>query len=209
MGINNNATVLMSAGIPAFESPLPAYCYSLVPILLAAGIKMLGSLFEKQSYRHTYTFAICIAGIVLGVIWAASFAKTFPGLTQSAADIVQSLTASNSGHSSQPGSGWMIFISILTETFGASGCWLMVQVICDRHQKTIVEPNPAYESLQAELDAWCKRRNENRRLAGQLAGKLNAISDARRHFVEDCVGHFHAALKIAADSENLRNLLDD
>ena len=207
MGINTTATVLMASGIPAFENPVRAYCFSMVPILLAVIIKCVGSLFEAGP-RRNYTLAVCVTGVFLGIVWAASFAKTFPGLTQSAADIVQSVTAATSGPANESNSGWMIFISILTEAFCSAGCWLMVQVICDRHQKTIVEPNPTYESLQTELDAWGKRRNENRRLAGQLAGKLNAIADARKHFTEDCVGHFHAMLKMAADNDDLKEFLN-
>ncbi len=209
MGINTNASVLVSTGIPAFENPARAYCYSAVPILLAAIIKIIGSLIEDRSHRRKYTFVVCVTGIFLGVLWAASFARTFPGFTQSAADIVQSLTATDGSNSSQPNSWWMVFISILTESLLASGCWLTIQVICDRHQKTVVEANPLYESLQNEFDSWCKRRNENCRLAGQLAGKLNAITDARKHFIEDCVGHFYAALKLASENDGLKKFLKD
>jgi len=208
VGINTNATVLMSTGIPAFEQPLRAYLYSMVPILLATIIKCLGSFIESESIRRKYTFVVLGTGVFLGVVWAASFAKTFPGFTQSAAEIVQSLTTSNGGHPTESSSGWIVFISILTEAFCAAGCWLMIQVICERHQKTVVEPNPDYESLQVELDAWGKRRNENRRLAGQLTGKLNAIADARKHFVEHCVGHFHAALKMFTDNDGLKDFLN-
>lgn len=207
MGINTNAMVLMSTGIPAFENPWRAYLYSMVPVLLAIIIKVVGSLLESPSPRHKYTFAVCITGIVFGVLWAASFAKTFPGFTQSAADIVQGLTSTDSTHPSQSGPGWMVFISIMAEAALAAGCWLTVQVICDRHQKTVVEPNPTREAFQEELDAWGKRRNENHRLAGQLAGKLNAITEARKHFVEDCVGHFHVALKLASDNDGLKDFL--
>jgi hypothetical protein len=207
MGINTNALVLMSTGIPAFETPWRAYCYSMVPILLAGIVKIVGSLLESPSRRLNYTFAVCISGIILGVLWAASFANTFPGFTQSAADVVQSLTSTDSTHSNAQGSGWMVFISIMAESLLASGCWLTVQIICDRHQKTILEPNPDYEELQEKIDAWCKRRNENHRLAGQLAGKLKALSDGRQLFIEDNMGHFHAALKLAANNDSLKDFL--
>jgi hypothetical protein len=204
MGINTNAMVLMSTGIPAFENPWRAYCYSMVPVMLSFALKFFGTLFRSPAHRRNYTFAVCLTGIVLGVMWAASFAKTFPGFTQSAADIVQNLTANDSTHSNQQGTGWMVFISILAESFLAASAWLVVQIIVDGHQKTVVESNPAYEALQKEHDAWCRRRNENYRLAGQLAGKLTAISDARRHFVEEAMGHFHKALKLISDNDDLK-----
>jgi hypothetical protein len=201
VGMNTNAMVLMSSGIPAFETPIRAYLFSTVPILLAAMIKVVGWMIEDQNLRRKYTFAVCTLGIFLGIVWAGSFAKTFPGFTQSAAEIVQSLTTSNGGSSSGSNSGWMVFISLLAEACCAGGCWLVVQVICDRHQKTIVEPNPIYRSREAELQVWCRCRNDYHRLAGQLAGKLNAIADARKHFIENCVGYFYAALKLATKND--------
>jgi len=209
MGINTTATTLMASGIAAFENPIRAYSFSMVPILLAVGIKILATLIPQPSHRQTYTLGVSIMAIVLGTIWAASFAKTFPGMAQSVSDVVSSITSSNGPQSDPSSSWWMVFISIMAEVFGASACWLVIQVICDRHQKTVVEPNPEYVALQKDQDTWNKRRNENRRLAGQLAGKLEALSDARKHFVEDCVGHFHAALKIASDQNDLKDFLDE
>ena len=209
MGINTTATTLMASGIAAFESPFRAYSYSMVPILLAVGIKIVATLIRQPLHRQTYTLAVSVMAIVLGTIWAASFAKTFPGMAQSVTDIVNNIANSNGVQSDSSGSWWMVFISIMAEVFGASACWLVIQVICDRHQKTVVEPNPVYVAHQKDQDSWNKRRNENRRLAGQLAGKLEALSDARKHFVEECVGHFHAALKIAADQNDLKAFLDE
>ena len=72
-----------------------------------------------------------------------------------------------------------------------------------------VSSDDVTEAIQNELEIWCKRRNENSRLVGQFSGKLNAITDARRHFVEDCVGHFYAAIKLISESDGLKDFLKD
>ena len=104
MGINTTATTLMASGIAAFESPFRAYSYSMVPILLAVGIKIVATLLRQPSHRQIYTLSVSVMAIVLGIIWAASFAKTFPGMAQSVTQIVNNIANSNGVNADSSGS---------------------------------------------------------------------------------------------------------
>lgn len=209
VGINTNATVLMSSGISAFATPFRAYLFSLIPIGIAAAFKVPCSHIEQRKHRVLYTLVIWMIGIVFGIIWAGMFASTFPGMTQDTASLIDSLTnasttANPEGHSSN---GSFIFVAILAEALLAAGCWLTAQLIIEKHQPSTRTDNPAYLKAQADVNHWQSRKCENERLAAGLAGKLRAIDDTRRHFVESAVADFRAAVRLAGEQRYLESFL--
>ncbi|MBI3852687.1 MAG: hypothetical protein HY298_20730 [Verrucomicrobia bacterium] len=208
VGINTNAVVLLSSGISAFSSPIRAYLFSLVPIGIAAALKVPGSHLELRSRRLAYTFLVWTIGLVLGIIWAGLFAATFPGLTQDTATLVQNLANTNANSADHVANGGFIFVALLSEAFLAAGCWLSIQLIVEKHQSPARVDNPAYQKVQADLDDWHNRKCENSQLAGHLTGKLRAIDESRRQFVERAVASFRAAVRLAADHKHLDDFLN-
>ena len=106
------------------------------------------------------------------------------------------------------GYAWLVFVAMLAEVLLAASCWLTVRTICEHHQKPVWNPNPVYEHNQAALDEWRKRRSDYCQLGALLAGKSRAIAEARRHYIEEAAGYFHAAIKVASNNEHLDDLLN-
>jgi hypothetical protein len=79
--------VLRSSGIRAFENVISAYLFSGIPIALAACLKALSAHIEDSGRRRVYTLSVWGIGFLFGMTWAFLFANTFPGLTQSTADL--------------------------------------------------------------------------------------------------------------------------
>jgi len=209
VGINTNATVLMSSGIRAFEdSPFRAYLFCLVPIGIAAGLKALGSHIDALSKRRQYTIAVWGIGLIFGVIWASLFAATFPGLTESAADIVRNLTDSSASTASPMSKGAFVFCAMMAESLIAAGCWLTAQAICQKHELENRVDNPAYLKLQKDLDYWSKVYHQHWYLLGRLNGKIRALEEKEGHFVEQAVHYFRAAVKWASNHRDLEDFLN-
>jgi len=206
VGLNTNALVLMASGIPGFEKPVRAYLFSLIPIGIAVALKALGSLFESRHHRWRYLVGIWVVGLLFSLTWARLFAITFPGLTQTAADIVRSLSDVNE-QSHSAASGGLVFVGVLAEAFIAAGCWLMVQKIVEHHRPWIRRDNPAFRRVESELSHWQKQRAKCHELEGILAGKLRAIADARNRLIADAVAQFLAAVRLAANDQYLEDFI--
>lgn len=208
VGINTNASVLQSSGIAAFESPWRAILFSFIPVGLAVAVKVPGSHLSLKSRRLAYTYVVWGLGLVFGFLWAGQFARTFPNLTQSTAELIDALTrpqaAASDGHSSSS----FILIAMLAEVFLAAGCWLTIQFIAEKHAPAVRTDNPAYLKVQNDLGHWHQRQAENRRLSGLLAGKIRAIDEARGHFITGAIGYFRAAVKLAVNDRHLNNFLN-
>ncbi|MCX6896633.1 MAG: Yip1 family protein [Verrucomicrobia bacterium] len=180
VGINTNANVLRSSGIPAFENLIAAYLFSGIPIALAACLKGLFSYVQGDSRRRVYIIVVWVIGFLFGVIWAYLFAEIFRGITQSTAEIVRSLTEAGSA-TAAPNSNWVfVFVAIIAETFLSAGCWLTAQTIAEKHQLEELADNPAYLKQQKDLDQWSKVQHEYVQLRGCLNGKLQAIENKSR-----------------------------
>jgi hypothetical protein len=207
VGINTNANVLRSSGIPAFENLIAAYLFSGIPIALAACLKGLFSYVQGDSRRRIYIIVVWVIGFFFGVCWAYLFAETFQGLTKSIADIVADLAATGTA-AATPKSNWIfVFVAILAETFLSAGCWLTAQTIAEKHQLEELADNPAYLKQQKDLDRWSKIQHDYVQLRGCLNGKLQAIENKSRAHIEKVVDYYRAALKAAADNQRLDDFL--
>lgn len=206
IGVNTNATVLKASGIAAFENSISAYLFSGIPIALALGVKALASHIDEDKRRRIYIIIIWIIGLLFGMVWAFLFAGTFQGLTQTTAQLVQSLT--EGGAAESPTSNVrFVFVAIMAETFLSAGCWLTAQTIAEQHQLEELTDNPAHLKQQSDLDRWGKIHHEYVQLYGQLTGKLQAIEDKSRAYVEEAVNFYRAAVKAAADNQRLDDFL--
>lgn len=208
VGINTNASVLQSSGIPVFENPWRAYLFSFIPVGLALAVKVPGSHISLKSRRLAYTYWVWGLGLLFGVVWAVQFANTFPGMTQSTADIIASLTGPSAGSGDGHSNNSFVLVAMLAEVFLAGGCWLTIQLISEKHAPCSRTDNPAYLKPQSDLTHWQRRQAENRRLAGILAGKIRAINEAREQFVGAAMGYFRAAVKLAVNDKHLDDFLN-
>lgn len=207
VGLNTNATVLRASGIRAFENGISAYLFSGIPIALAACLKGLAAHIEDQGRRRVYTVGVWGIGFSFGIAWAFLFAGTFPGLTQSTADLVRSLTETGSGTRPPESNVSFIFVAIMSEAFLAAGAWLTAHAIAEKHELEELTDNPAYQKRQSDLDYWTKVYHDNVQICGLLTGKLRRIEDESRCYVEKSVNYFRAALKASADSQRLDDFL--
>ena len=206
IGMNTNATVLRSSGIRAFENGIGAYLFSAIPIALAACLKALAAHIDDAGRRRLYTVGVWVIGFFFGIAWAFLFAGTFPGLTQSTADLVRSLTEAGSGARPESNISF-IFVAIMSEAFLAAGAWLTAHAIAEKHELEEITDNPAYLKRQSDLDYWSKIHHDNVRICSLLDGKLRRIEDESRCYVEKSVNYFRAALKASADSQRLDDFL--
>jgi hypothetical protein len=146
-------------------------------------------------------------GFAFGMVWAYLFAQTFPGLTQSTAELVRSLTESGGAGAASESKASFIFVAIMAEAFLAAGAWLTAHAIAEKHELEEIADNPAYSKRQADLDKWAAIYHDNVQLCGLLTGKLRRIDDASRCYVEKSLNYFRAALRSSADSQRLDDFL--
>lgn len=206
IGVNTNATVLQGSGIAAFEHSISAYLFSGIPIALALGLKALASHIEEEKRRGKYIVIIWIIGLLFGMLWAYLFAGTFQGLTQTTAQLVRSLT--EGGAAESPTSNVLfVFVAIMAETCLSAGCLLTAQKIAETHQLEELTDNPAHLKQQSDLDRWGKIHHEYVQLHSQLTGKLQALEDKSRAYIEEVVNFYRAAVKAAADNQRLDDFL--
>lgn len=208
VGLNTNAVVLLSSGVPGFESAIRAYLFCLIPVGLAVAVKAPASFLSKRGHLTLYTLIVWALGLFFGFWWAHLFASTFPALTQSAADIVNSLTQPGAAQEGDHPPVKLVFVSMSAEVFLAAGAWLTIQSIVEKHQGWTRVPSEAFLRVQQDLDEWCKRRNELARLAGSLDGKQRQIAEARCKYVSDTLGLYRAAVKLAANDGQLGDYLN-
>lgn len=207
VGINTIATVLRSTGIVGFQNPLNAYLFSFAPIAVATGLKCVSVYLGTYSDRRRYALTTLVMGILLGLVWALAFARTFPSITQSTAELIRSVMDSTSPPTGDNSSWTFIFLTILADSFLAAGCWLTAETIAERHELNRVDDDPGYQKRQADLDAWIKVRDDYHRIAFRLAGKLKAIDEARQAHVKDALSQFRIALKATAQARHLEGFL--
>jgi hypothetical protein len=194
VGMNSIAQVLLASGIPGFESPGRAYLFSFVPVGLALLFKLPRTLLTTRGARKAYTWLVFSGAFVFGVCWVIEFARTFPGMTQSVADIINSLgrpSRSSSDHT-------LIVVSILAEALIAASCWITIEVIVEKHEPPARIESGAYAQAQADLDRWQQHRFELEQVSAELLGKTQAIEQARLRFVEEAAAGFYAALREAS-----------
>lgn len=203
---NNVAQVLHASGIPGFESILRCYLFSMIPVGLAFLFKCLGKLFSNPKHKTAYLSVIWICGLVCGIFWVALFAQTFPGFSQSVAEIINSLSVAHEPNAGSPDGKWLIFFSIFTEALLAAGCWLTMERIAARHEPPRRTDNPAYAKTQGDLNRWIKRKYEQEELRSQIQGKIRRIEDAKRCFGDEAVGYFHLALTAVAHTREINAL---
>ena len=208
VGINTTGQILMNSGIPGFEHAWRAYLFSLIPIGLAFGFKYLRVFLTEQHRKTRYTLAIWSMGLFFGVVWAVLFAQTFPAITQSTADIINSISLDQS----KPNHGHvagiiLIVVSILAESLLAAGCWLTIETIVERHQPSTRINNPAYEKTQSDVNEWLKRKYEQDDICGKIDGKIRAIEEAKHRFADEAAALFHVARAASAQQKQLSQLL--
>jgi hypothetical protein len=207
IGMNTTASVLRSSGIRAFENAISAYLFSGIPVALAACLKALAAHIDDAGRRRTYAVCIWVIGFLFGMAWAFLFAETFPGLTQSTADLVRSLTETGAAASAPQSNVSFIFVAIMAESFLSGGAWLTAHAIAEKHELEEIAANPAYAKRQEDLDSWSSIYHDNVQVCGLLTGKLRRIEDASRCYVEKSLNYFRAALKSSADSQRLDDFL--
>lgn len=208
VGINTTAQVLLASGIPGFENPWRCYLFSLIPIGIAFGLKYLRFFIPAPAARTAYAVFIWIAGILSGFIWSLLFAKTFPGLTQSTADIINSLATATNNAPGGPSGPAMIVVSIVAESLLAAGCWLTIEDIFGHHQPPLRVDSPAFQKTQRDLDHWLRRHYEQDELLGKVQGKLGSIEEAKQRLMEEAASYFRVAVAAAANAERLNSLFN-
>jgi hypothetical protein len=127
-------------------------------------------------------------------------------MTQSTAEIVESLTTGTRTPARTHTGFSFIVVSMLVESFIASGCWLAMQSIADKHQPSIRVPNPAYQQTQRDIDHWIERLYQHDALCGTIRGKLKALDDAKQAFVRKGIGYFYLVHTSAKQQLDLTSL---
>ena len=196
VGINSTAQVLLASGIPGFESPLRTYLFSFVPVGLALLFKLPRTHLANRESRRCYSWLVMFAALVFGVCWVCTFARTFPGMTQSVADLINSLGQLRRGEPDHS----LIVVSILAEALLAASCWLTIEAIVEKHDSLTQIENPAHARAQADLDEWQEHRFALEKVSAELHAKIQAIGEARLRFVEEAVGCFYLVVREVAQN---------
>ncbi len=196
VGVNSIAQVLLASGIPGFESPLRTYLFSFVPVGLALLFEFPRTHLAKHESRQLYSWLVMFVALVFGVCWVCGFARTFPGMTQSVADLINSLGQPRRGEPDHS----LIVVSILAETLLAASCWLTIETIVEKHDSLTRIENPAHARAQADLDEWQEHRFALEKVSAELHAKIQAIGEARLRFVEEAVGCFYLVVREVAQN---------
>ena len=180
VGINTIAQVLQNSGLSGFEDPLRAYLFSLVTVGVSVGLKYLPRFFSSDKLKRAYGITIWSVGVIAGVIWALLFARTFPGMTQSATQIVAAaMTGLNEVPASHSG-WWLIYCGLIAEAFIAAGCWLSVETIASRFSSRRRVPNQAHQQVLKDLKCLARAKHQVGFYLGAVRGRIEEIEQAQR-----------------------------
>src|SRR5207249_1981865 len=125
----------------------------------------------------------------------------FRGMTQSTAEIINSIrivpSITDTGNMN-----WMyIAITGLAETFIASGCWFVAEHIIERHRPSIRIDNPIYKKNVSELDKTAKAEAEQINLRDIIVAKMGTMDEARKKYVEEAVGAFMRVESVTSQNQ--------
>jgi len=202
VAVNNTAQFTMASGLPVFENPVRCYLFALTPIGITFVLKIIREIAPGERSRQAYTFGLVAAALALAVSWTALFARRFPQLSQSSADLLRSVLSENTG-SSEAEPVLFVAVSILADCFLAAVLWIRIRCIAEAHAPTVRTPNPARKEAQKELDVWKSQHCQLKDLEGHLQSKAKAIDDARRLYVEEGLAYF---LRLIQSDEAHRRL---
>jgi hypothetical protein len=194
VGLNTIAVVLQNSGLRGFESPTRAFLFSLVTIGVAVGLKFLPRFFPSDRARRNYGIAVWLTGVVLGGVWACLFSRTFPGMTQSASEILAN-AMSGSETSSDPSSGWwLILCGLLAEAFIAAGCWLTIETVANRYTCKRRLANQAHQQVLNDLKCLARAKHEVGYYLGAIRGRIEEIEQSRLALLAQVAELFGLAL---------------
>lgn len=190
VGVNSNARVLMSTGLPAFADALSCYLYSMIPIILPFGLKALPRFIKHKGFDTGYRVGVWIVAILFCIIWVILFAKTFPNMAQPISHFIENMSWEDSNPQGADMAWVFIAVSIFAETFLAAGCWLTIESICLQHQPSSRVPNPAYETVREDIEKWkCISWLECARL-GNIVGRIDALRGVMAKRAQEVKGMF-------------------
>lgn len=193
--MNSVATTLMESGLASFRSPVRAWFFSAAPVGLALGLKLLRDWLNPKPDRQIHAVGLIALGLLFGLLWLKLFADTFPGLTQSPTDIVNSLSLAAPADAGRgPGGSWLIFSGLAAAAFIAAAALATVESIIDSHRLAHRVDNPAFLKTQADLNRLRPTLERQTVLVRRAQGLLDRIAKG----LED---HLAAAEVLYADAE--------
>lgn len=92
-GMNSTAQILHSSGISGFESWWRCYLASMIPAMLAVALKGLHKTIKDPTRKKQFMVTTLILGICFGIVWLIIFAQLFPAMTQTTAQIINSISS--------------------------------------------------------------------------------------------------------------------
>lgn len=167
---NSLAVALMSTGEAAFNEPIRAYLFSLLPLGAAMALKFCNPPAIK---RQHFDFVLGAAGVALAFVWAGLFVLTFDpfGQVDPIGALVDGVFTNGQGPT-RPNKA-LFFVGVLAEICLAATAWRVIDRIVGTHNLTVVADNPEAVALDKQL-ALAVEANE--RALAELGGAQTALA---------------------------------
>lgn len=197
LGCNTSAQILQSTGIAGFEYYWKAFLFSAIPPFFACTIHGFGAVFRSPRGRVAFTAFTWAAGFVFGLCWIVTYAKLFPALGQTPADIIKELTASSADSDRKYLTQLFIVFSMLCESFIAAACILTMTGIARRHESTASESNPVYQRIERELNTQKRHLFDVEQITARLEGKQKEFARKTERLIQESLIDFDTAVAAA------------
>ena len=197
IGTNTIATILISSGLPGFESGVRAYLFSFVPMGFALGVVGIYSL-VSEARRAGFARWVWTLGLLCGAAWVVLFAQIFSGFAQSAGEVLKAVLASGAGAPAAGGGGVsspsLVACGILSEIFLSAGCAIAARRACVVVQRAVSRPNPAYATLALLLMKLGQAQAKLASARADLRGRLESNDPGRKALLNDAEAFFGLAV---------------
>ena len=194
IGVDTNsiATTLQESGIPSFQSPLRAWCFSAAPLAVAVCLKLLRDCLDDRN-RRIYARAVTSLGIVSGFVWLYCFSTTFPNIAQSPSEIVGSFSLDTPLQASGHSNNWLVFFGLTTAIAAAAASWTAVESMVEAHRIQKRIDDPEYEANQSEIAEFARISDLHRVAIARARSFIERIEMERQDLLAEAQNVFNEA----------------
>ncbi|MFK4751154.1 hypothetical protein [Oceanobacter antarcticus] len=197
IGFANAYTAIMGSGDVAFlTNPTLAVLMASVPALVSLALERINQLFDLDSTRRKYTFAVFAATGVVAAGWAVLFAQNY-GSASSLSDWGSLVTGKSS---------FMIASQLLLEIFTASSLGLALDEIVRKYEPDCNADSPEIIKNEMAFEAIFQKQQAILTELSVCRGRIRTIEVSRQFVIEEKLCEF---LFLSNYESHLNHLTED
>jgi hypothetical protein len=180
---SNVLTNLLATGEPVFlDSPVKAMMIALLAPAVAATIKILPGLFEREAHQSLCRRSIYGITAISALMWIALFSHEYNGLSGGMPELSDfSLDGSNLG-------SWLTFSQLFTEIMVGASLFIRFTSILDIYEPERSLPNPNYNALLVDLEQVRLQAQVAQREYEAASNALQQLRARRDILLQDALG---------------------